>query len=449
MHEFRSLGQVAIVIQERWRRIVGVAALVLGIICAGCSLLPATYTASTDIIFNPRSNDPVADKADTTAMNAYVAGEVDLINSREMLWRLAGDPKFANDPLTRAQAARYKKGNGPLRDWLINFVRSNVSVTNVKNSRRVTISATADDRHFAALVANGLARWYLWKNLSLRVVPEQRNVAFFTEQKAVRLAELNAAQRALQAFLTESGMSGLEARSDVDDIQLRALGEKLSQSQAELAAAGAEGRAGAADTAVSAGTISNSALQSLRSEIAAQSAALKDLAILRGPNYPAVVQARARLTELEGQFRAETARIEAGLQRRNSSIAQEGRQIGALEQRKRLSIGASSANRGRLALLSGEVERAKAAFDSVALQLAQASLAASLEQPNAAILSPATPPPSPIFPNWPLILVFGSLAGLAVGVMVGLVSELVGPRVRSVADLEWSLRIPVLADMAA
>lgn len=447
--EFRSLEQIGIIVGERWRRIGGVAAIVLLVICAVCAALPSSYTANVDIIFNPRASDPVADKADTTAMNAYVSGEVDLINSREMLFRLAGDPTFANDPLTRQQANRYKKGLGPQRDWLIPFINKSVTVTNVKNSRRVTITAVADDRRFAALMANGLARWYLWKNLSLRVMPEQRNVAFFAQQKAQRLVELNTAQQALQAFLKTSGMSGLEAKSDVEDLQLRSLGEKLSQSQTELAATAAERAVGGANTAVSAGTISNAALQALRSDIATQSAALSELAIIRGPNYPAVVQTRARLSELEGQFRAETGRIEQGLQRRNAAALRESRQIGALERDKRLSIGSSSANRGQLALLSGEVERAKAAFDAVALQLVRASLAASLGQPNAAILSPATPPLAPTFPRWPLIIVFGVFAGLACGIMVALASELIGPRVRSVRDLEWTLGAPVLCDMAA
>lgn len=449
MSEFRSLEQVVAILRERWRRIAGVAGLVLAAICIVCAFLPPSYTASVDIIFNPRASDPVADKADTTAMNAYVSGEVDLINSREMLVRLAQDPKFANDPLTRAQADRYKKGRGPQRDWLIFFINKNVTVTNVKNSRRVTIVASADDRKFAALMANGLARWYLWKNLSLRVMPEQQNVAFFKQQKAQRLAELNTAQAALQVFLTSSGMSGLEAKSDVDDLQLRALGEKLSQSQAELVSASAERAVGGANTAVSSGTISNSALQALRTDIAAQSSALQELTILRGPNYPAVVQARARLAELEGQFRAETGRIEQGLERRSSAAAREAAQLSALERGKRVSIGSSSANRGRLAMLSGEVERATAAFDAVALQLVQASLAASLEQPNAAVLSPATPPLAPTFPSWPIILVFGACAGIACGVMVALVSELLAPRVRSVRDLEWTLGAPVLCDMAA
>lgn len=450
MSGFTSLEQVGRVLLARWRLVAMVAAGILVLTLGVTAAIRPTYTASAEIIFNTRASDPVADKNDSVAFNSYVSAEIDLINSRRSLDRLARDPAFRDSATTRAQIARHKRGPGSTEAWLAAFVEPKISVVQLKNSRTGTVSAVADDPLFAADLANGVARAYLATYVDLRVSPARQNVTFFREQRAARATELSAAQERLQRFLKRTGMTGFENRSDVDDVQLRALGERLTQSQAKLASSRAEGSVGGADAAVSAGAISNAVLQGLRAEIANQSAVLQDLTTLRGPNHPAVVQAKARLAELETQAGAEASKIDAGLQRRTAAAAQEGAAIGALERGKRASISASSANRTELAVLQGDVARAQAAFEAVATRLAERELASALDAPNASILSAATPPRAPSSPNWPLSLLFGFVAGALAGVLAAIVAELRSPRVRSPRDLEAAMGgAPVLCDMAA
>lgn len=450
MGGFSSLGQIGLVLRARWQLIVVIAAGALALALALTALVRPGFTASAEIIFNTRASDPIAEKTDSLNFNSYINSEVELISSRRSLTRLVRDPGFRNSAATRAQIARYKAGAAPLEDWLIGFIEPKITVVTLKNSRTGTVTATADDPLFAADLANGVARAYLATYVDLRVSPARQNVAFFRQQKTARAAELTRVQAALEAFLRATGMTGLENRSDVDDLQLRTLGEKLSQTQVELAGTRAEGAVGGADSAVAAGGISNAVLQGLRADIAAQSGVLKDLTVLRGPNHPAVVQAQARLAELETQLGTETGRIEAGLRRRTASVAREGAAIGALERGKRASISASSTNRSRLAVLQGDVERARAAFEAVAARLAEVELASALDAPNASILSAAVPPRTPSSPNWPLSAAVGAIGGLLIGVLAALAAELASPRVRSGRDLETAMGgAPVLCDMAA
>ncbi len=445
---FTSLSQMWLALCARWR----LAALVAGTIFAATlivtALVPPSYTAAADIIFNSRATDAIVDRGDGTSFNAYLTAEVELLTSRRVVERLASDPAFLRQAPVRSLIAA-KGWRGDATDRLVRTIAGALTVTNDKNSRTVTVTAVAGDPDLAALIANGVARAYLATNLDLRVAPARVNVAFYRRQKDARRLELAGASAKLDAFLSKTGMTGREIASGADDMQLRTLAQQRTTSQTQLAQSTAEVAVGNVGAGVAAGTIVNSVAQRLSADIADQTAALADLTVLRGPNFPSVIQARQRLAELRAQLAHENAAIAEGLRRRNASAHLEDRRIGALEAGKREDLSSSAAQRSALAALSGDVDRAKANYDAVTARLAEVELASSLPAPNAAVLSDAAPPLLPSAPSWPLAVVAGALAGLVGGILAALIAELLRPRVRSWRDVEWALGAPVLCDMAA
>lgn len=450
MHGFTSLSQVATALRGRWKWGVLVAAALFAAIVAVCAVLPRVYTATAVVVFNTRGSDAIVDKNDTLSFNSYINGEVDLITSRRVMQRAAADPAFRDDPLTAAQIVARRQGKAPVQDWLADFLAGRTQVTAAKNVRTVSIAVESDDARFAALAANAVARAYLATSLELRVSPARTNVQFFRARKAERAGELAQAQARLDAFVRKTGLTGYEGRTDADDLQLRALAERLSAARADEAGASAANAVGNVGAAVSAGQISNPVISQLRQEIAVQSAALRDMTVLSGPNYPPVVQARARLDELQAQLAAETAKAAQGIARQSAAVTQESARIGALEADKRRTLSAGAADRSRLEVLNGDVARAKANYDAVATRLAELELQSTLEAPNAAILSPARAPRGPSFPDWPLVIAAGGIAALLAGALAALGVELLYPRVRSREDLEVLLGgAPVLCDLTA
>lgn len=450
MSGFSNITQMALAVRGRWKVACLVAVAVAASICFVAAMLPPRFTATTWIVFNNRGSDAIVDKNDSLAFAAYVNGEVDLINSRRVLQRVAGDPVLLGDPRTLAQRDRHQKGRAPLGDWLVDHIGRNVSVASAKGVRTVSISAEFDDPKWAATVANTIARSYLDTAVDLKVSPARQNVAFFKAQTATRAAELASVQSALDDFLRKTGMTGLEANTNTDELQMRALAERLGAAQAEQAGSAAQSGLGGIDTAIAAGKINSPVVQQLRSSIAGQSAVLRDLQVLSGPNFPAVVQARARLAELEGQLATELAKVTRGVERNNVAVGRESATIGAMEAQKRRLLTSTAADRARLQVLTGDVNRAKANYDAVAARLADVELQSAVEAPSAAILSPAIVPRGASFPKWPNILVLALAAGLVFGVLAALLKELMVPRIRSRFDLEALLGgAPVLCDLTA
>jgi succinoglycan biosynthesis transport protein ExoP len=448
MTGFTSISQMALAIRGRWKLGTAVALAVFVTLIAIVAVLPSRYTATAWVIFNNRGSDAIIDKNDSLGFAAYVNGEVDLIGSRRVLQRVANDPALLKDPRTLAQSERHQKGGAPLQDWLVEYIGNHVSVSSAKGVRTVAIAAEFDDPNWATLVANLIAKAYLDTAVDLKVAPARRNVAFFRAQTDARAAELATEQARLAAFLKETGMTGLEAKSDADELQLRTLAERLSATEAAKAGTSAQSGLGGIDSAVAAGTISNPVVQQLRAQIAGQSATVRDLEVLSGPKYPPLIQARERLAELEGQLAAELAKVARGVARTARAADLESAGISALEANKRAAITASSANRARLQVLTSNVERAKTNYDAVAARLAELELASAVEAPNAAILTQAATPRGPSFPNWPLVVLFAAAAALVAGLLAALIKELLVPRVRSRHDLQALLGAPVLCDLA-
>lgn len=449
MTGFSSLSQMALAIRGRWKLATAVAAMTFVGIIAVTAMMPPRYTATAWVYFNSRASDTIVDN-DSIGLAAYINAEVDLMRSQRVLQKVASDPVLLNDPRTLEQSQRHQKGNAPLKDWLVNYINKNVTIASAKGGRTVSIAAEFDDPKWSTMVADRMAKAYLDTAVDLRVSPAKRNVAFFRVQKNARAAELAAYQAKLDAFLKATGMTGLEAKSDADELELRTLADRLGATEAARAGTSAQSGLGSVDTAVAAGTISNSVVQQLRAQIASQSAALRELSVLSGPNYPAVVQVRERLSELEGQLAAELSKIERGMVRSARVADRESAGISALEAGKRAEISASSADRARLQVLTGEVARAKTNYDAVAARLAEVELASAVEAPNAAILTPASLPRGPSFPNWVTVFAFALAAAVVCGVIAALVKELLVPRVRSHQDLQMLLGgAPVLCDLAS
>lgn len=450
MTGFSNISQMALAIRGRWKLAATVAALVALLILIAAAFVPPRFTATAWIVFNGRGSDAIIDKNDSLAFQAYVNSEVDLINSRRVLQRVAANAELRNDPRTAAQRDRHQRGTAPINDWLADHIGRNLTVTSARGTRTVAVSTSFDDPVWAASVANQVARAYLDTAVELKVAPARQNVAFFRAQKATRAAELASIEAELEAFLRATGMTGLEANTDTDELQMRVLAERLGAAAAEQAGTSAQSGLGGIDNAISAGSISNGAVQQLRSAIATQSAALRDMQVLSGPNYPAVVQARARLAELEGQLAAELGKAARGIDRNNIAAGRQSARISAMEAQKRQQLTQTAANRARLADLTAEVNRAKTSYEGVAARLADVELQSALEAPNAAILSPASVPRGAAFPNWLNVIALAIAAGITLGIVAALVKEMLVPRIRSRLDLESLLGgAPVLCDLTA
>jgi succinoglycan biosynthesis transport protein ExoP len=103
--------------------------------------------------------------------------------------------------------------------------------------------------------------------------------------------------------------------------------------------------------------------------------------------------------------------------------------------------------RDELAVLMREGDAAQKAYDQIAQKLTQSSLEGQVTQSNVAVLTAAE---QSLRPSSPLILLNTLIAvfiGGLLGIAAAFVQEMRDRRVRSPADLEYILDLPVLAEV--
>lgn len=105
-----------------------------------------------------------------------------------------------------------------------------------------------------------------------------------------------------------------------------------------------------------------------------------------------------------------------------------------------------------LTTLNRDAAKLKENYQAMLSRKMQSDLGQKLEEhwkgQHFQILDPAVVPTIPVFPNRPLFILIGILAGLGVGVVIALGLELIDPSIKSVRELEGVVPFPVLATLS-
>ena len=133
-------------------------------------LLPKQYTASTAIVIDVKSPDPIAGIVLPGMISpGYMATQVDIISSDRVAQRVVKLLRMDESPLIKQQWADETEGKGTLIAWLANLLQKKIDVKPSRESNVINIDFSGADPAFAAAVANAFAQSYIDVNLELKV----------------------------------------------------------------------------------------------------------------------------------------------------------------------------------------------------------------------------------------------------------------------------------------
>jgi uncharacterized protein involved in exopolysaccharide biosynthesis len=262
---------------------------------------------------------------------------------------------------------------------------------------------------------------------------------------------LETSQQRLSQYQSEQEIVASAAdRIDLENARLAELSSELIAAQSAMYAAGTRqkqmGDAVHRDRVDELPDIvGNQLVQSLKAELTRVEAKLADFGSRYGTNHPQYMSTAAERDSLRSKLEAEltTARgsIDQAAQIANRQVTtlQE-----AVEQQKARVLELNQ-QRDTLAVLTRDVESARAAYDAAMQRKAHVRLESEVNETDIAVLNPAVPPLRPAFPLLTLNLMLACVLGALLGVGTALLVELSDRRVRLRADLLELAGIPVLA----
>lgn len=431
------------ILWARRRLVVGVTAAAFVLAIFAHLVLPASYVAVTSLVIDTKGVDPLTgSNAGAQTAAALVATQVDVINSRAVALQVVDDLKLMQTP----------GEEGRSRNSWASKLLNNLSVRPSSDSTVLRIKFEDSDPDVAAAVANAFAAAYLKKNLDLKLDPAKRQSEWFDEQLRTMRGDVESERSDLSDFQSKNGILAVDERLDVENARLEDLQRQLVGAQRDAQEVQARMRNAnsslAADTlAESPEAMNNGLVQSLKGDLTRAESRLAEMSARFGRNHPQYIAASAEVRELRDRIRGEIERTKGALGQ-SLQIAQQ--QVANLQRafdEQKLDIMKLKRQRDELAVRNREVETAQGAYDQAMQRATQLRLQSQLDQTSIAVLDQAVAPGSPaglgLLLTAILALVFGSMLGAALGLLL----EMIDRRIRSGDDLLHLSGIEVLAEV--
>ena len=443
-----TFGQFLSILRARW----WVVALVLGLTVATTLLvsllLPRQYTATASVVvdFKP---DPVSAFAfGGGASPAYMATQVDIIQSERVAQRVVRNLKLNENPQVRQQWLDETGGEGNIEVWLASVFQKQMDVVPSRESSVIAISYKAPDPRFAAGLANAFAQAYIDTALELRTDPARLYSTFFENRAKEARETLEKAQSKVSVFQKQAGIIATDERLDVETARLNELSSQATMMQALLAESAsrqAQAQGGQGDRMQE--VLNNANVSQLKADISRAEAQLQQLATRLGDKHPQVEEAKASLAELRSRLDAETRKVTGSVTVSANINRQRLAEVQRALQAQRDKVLKMKAVRDEGLVLLRDVENAQRSYDALLQRFTQTSLEGQTTQSNINLLTQATPPLEPSSPRLLLNTLLSIFLGTLLAVGTALVLELKDRRVRNVDDVVEALGLPVLGLM--
>lgn len=439
-----NFAQFLAVLRARWWVALTVVVLSVLATLAMSLLLPKQYTATASVVVDMKP-DPLQSVVYQGMLTpAYMATQVDVLESDRVAQRVVRNLKLAQNPQVRAQWQEATGGTGSIEQWLTESFKASMSVKPSRESNVIEVSYRSPDPRFAAALANAFVQAYIDTTLDLRVDPAKQYAGFFDTRAKELRDNLEKAQGRLSAFQNAKGIIATDERFDVENFRLNELSSQLVQLQTMSAESQSRQNNAGGDMQE---VLNNPLIANLKIDLSRNEARLRELNQRLGDNHPQVIEARANINELRSRIGAETQRVMGSVGVANTVNRQREAQVRASLEQQRQKVLQMKALRDEGMVLVRDVENAQRAYDAVLARLNQTSLESQTTQSNVNLLTQATPPTEPSSPRVALNTALALLVGLMLGLGATLLLETLDRRIRVREDVQASLGLPVLGTL--
>ena len=421
--------------------LVGTVALTLGV----SLLLPKQYKAVASVVVDFKPDPVSAVIFGGMASPAFMATQVDIIQSDRVAQRVVRNLKLAESPQVRQQWLDETNGAGSIESWLGTVFQRQMDVVPSRESSVIVVGYRAPDPRFAAALANAFVQAYIDTTLELRVGPARQYSSFFETRAKEARESLEAAQTRLSTFQKDNGIIASDERLDIENSRLNELSSQYTALQAIASESTsrqslAQGSQGDRIAEV----LNNPLLAGMKSDISRGEARLQELSTRLGDNHPQVLEAKANVNELRTRLEAETRKVTGSVGVNNTINRQREGNVRASLDAQRAKVLRLKAVRDEGLVIMRDVENAQRAYDAVQQRFTQTSLESQTTQSNVNLLTQAVPPLEHSSPKVLLNTLLAFFVGSLLALGTALALEMRDRRVRSVDDIVAALDLPVI-----
>ena len=457
-----DLAHVLNVLRQKWRVIAGLALafLLLGIVYS--VLATPRYTASTQVLIDLRATKVLDNQqaaSDHPVDVGVVESQVEIIKSEDVARRVVQQLNLGKDPdftggspglvrrlistVQRLFSSPDGKAEADQRDkTAAAIVLGNTVVKRIGLTYLIEIRYTALSPVKAAAVANGIADAYMVGELDSRYSATKRAGGWLQDRIGELRDQAARADQAVQSFKSQNNMvstnRGLMSEQQLSDVNSQLISAKAAAAEAKAKSdriTQVLGNSKVPDASVS-DALHNDVINRLRAQYLDLAARRQDFAARYGENHAAVTNLRNQMEEVSRSINNEMNRI-AETYKSDYEISQA--RVQSL-QASLTSLLNQNSNGGEARVhlkdLESSAQTYRAIYDSFLQKYSEATQQQTFPIGEVRVISPASPPTAPSAPKTILIIPGSLLAGLAFGVGLVFIRDLMKHSFESSSDIE-------------
>ena len=401
------------------RRIILIVALVSALFAGVVMIkvLPKRYTAHARIMLDVIKPDPVTGQVlGTQFLRSYTKTQIELIKDYQTAGKVVDRLGWANNP--EIVQSYYASGDATpdgLRRWLAGQVISGTDAGLIEASNILEITFTGPNPDLAKRIVTVIREVYMEDRLANQQQSAGRTADWFREQAAQAEALVKAAEAERAKFASDNGIVLQADNTDLESSRLSALSSQSATASAQTLTIAPMGGLGVSP--------SQAQLETVTQQLAQAGQSL-------GPNHPVAAQERAAVV-------------------RPSGGADPAAKANAAYEAQKRKVVAQSAAVDMLNRMTRDIELKREQLAKLSDRANESRLSANVGDTGMSVLGDATGSGSPVFPKVPLVLGGSFGFGAALGIVLALLIEMLGRRIRSQEDLERAAAAPVFAEIGA
>ena len=477
-----SLADVLRLLRKR-KLIIGFSTLLCGAASLGfLSLLTPQFVAKATVLIDSRDHNVANMKqvtSDLIANSPSIESETEIIHSTEVAGRVIDDLRLGDDvellkpdsafgklkDLIKQLLGKHEAPAGaqtlgdliaataqsePRGDSTIEAFLDRVTAERVRETFLIDIGYKSRDPDKAARIANAIAAAYVREQVESKQRAAEQATIWLQRQIAELRDKVFAAEKAVAEFKGAHGLYDTEGQP-LDEREVSRQMEQLTLARN----ASAETRSkyenakkmldNGADIGTVGDVLKSPSIISLKGQYADALRQQAAAAAKYGPLHPAMLKANSQVESSRSELRAEIERIITNL--KSEADVAEGSQAHLEANLSTLkdSLNGDSAEAVRLKELEREATAAREVYESFLKRAQETTQQQDLQAPDAQLVDRATVPAGPVSPKKTVIAGVGFGGGLALGLVLAVLMELLFPSFVRTDAIEKKFKLRHLA----
>lgn len=421
---------------SRFRRHLPISAAIVAttavLAVIATQLMPVEYTATARMSYDPQAalvgqgQTPPGNMSDSQR-DAAVEAQLQLVTSLAVAKSVIASLNLGKDPDLVAAGSKFSEG--PSEDAMAAALLRDASAVRVGQTQLFTINFTDKDPLKAAKITNAFTQAYLQIQGKQKV--DQAGASSGELAKRVEGARKDAEQAdaAVAAYRLKHNVLNSTDSQSLED-QVGQMSTDLAQARSDAAQSGA--RRG--ETALTNG-VDTTALATLKQRHAEAQQEVNGLAALYGDRHPDLIAARQRLASINQALAQETTHVAAGSSTEANAAAARAASLNSSLAQARGTLASNVRASVDLADLQRKADTAHQMYQNLLTVSGQQSANQALIQPDARLISAATPPLQPSSPRLIINLLVGIALGAAIALALAYLRERWNRRINTIDDI--------------